>query len=125
MNAIYNNFLYLKEKLNSEGFNVYAIGDNSVDYNIHPKDILQKFKIVESNIEEIRTALSAFSTKHEERFEWLPHTTGRRERVWYWIDLITQSYEYANKYSVLFDINNEKIYDINGNEIIVLQEGER
>lgn len=125
MNAIYNNFLYLKEKLNAEGFTVNVIGDNSVTYDIHPKEILQKFKIVESNIEEIKAALGAFFTKHEEHFEWGPYTIGRRERVWYWIDLLNQANEYASKYSALFDINNDPIYDINGEQIIVLQKGEK
>ena len=125
MNAIYNNFLYLKEKLNNEGFTTYGMRDNSVSYDTHPKDILERFKAVEANIEEIRTALGVFfAGKHEEYFEWQPITTGRRERVWYWIDLITQAHKYANKYTVLFDINNERIYDINGNEIVVQQEGE-
>lgn len=57
MNAIYNNFQYLKEKLQNAGFSVGYLIDCSVDYNIAPVDILPQFNAVEINIQMLHTVL--------------------------------------------------------------------
>lgn len=57
MNAIYNNFLYLKEKIENQGLSVGEIADNTVSYDISPAVILEKFNFVEQNIQTIHKAL--------------------------------------------------------------------
>lgn len=126
MNVIYNNFLYLKEKLTTEGFRVGTIRDNSVTYDIHPVEIINKFQAVESNIETISDAFGDLFDENYEPYVWQAMTSDRRLKVWRWFDFLDKAYEYANKYGKLYDINNEPIYDINGEYIFVLQgEGKR
>ena len=127
MNAIYNNFQYLKEKLETEGFADGEIVDNTVDYSISPADILDKFKAVESNIQTIHaTLLDIFEIdeKYYKFFEWTATTGNRKAEVWRWIDWLYEAKKLASKYELLFDVNGEQVFDVNGERILVLQESE-
>ena len=127
MNAIYNNFQYLKEKLETAGFAVGELVDNSVDYSISPADILDKFKAVESNIQTIHaTLLDIFEIdeKYYKIFEWTATTGNRKAEVWRWIDWLYEAKKLASKYELLFDVNGEQVFDVNGERILVLQESE-
>ncbi len=125
MNAIYNNFVYLKETLESAGFTVGELSNNEVDYKIGPMDILQKFQAVENNIQLIHSVLfDIYGTneKHYKEFTWQPTTGNRKAEVWRWIDWLYEAKSLASKYAVLFDINGEEITDVNDERILVLQE---
>lgn len=127
MNAIYNNFQYLKEKLETSGFVVGELIDNSVDYSISPADILEKFNAVESNIQTIHTTLiDVFGAdeKFYKEFTWSPTTSNRKAEVWRWIDWLYEAKKRACMYEILFDVNGEQVFDVNDERILVLQESE-
>lgn len=127
MNAIYNNFQYLKGKLETAGFEVGELLDSSVTYNIHPVNILQKFNAVESNIQTIQTALlDVFESdeKYYKVFGWTATTPNRKAEVWRWIDWLYEAKKRACIYEVLYDVNGEQVFDINDERILVLQESE-
>ena len=127
MNAIYNNFQYLKEKLETAGFVVGELVDCSVTYNIHPINILQKFNAVESNIQTIHTALLDIFESDEnfyKVFEWTATTGNRNAEVWRWIDWLYEAKKHACTYELLYDVNNEQVFDVNEERILVLQESE-
>lgn len=127
MNAIYNNFQYLKEKIENAGFSVGELADNSVTHSIAPIDILDKFKNVEQNIQTIHTALfDIFGTdeKFYKEFTWTATTGNRKTEVWRWIDWLNEAKKLACMYELLFDINGDQVFDVNGERILVLQESE-
>lgn len=127
MNAIYNNFQYLKEKLENAGFTVGELADNSVSYSIAPIDILDKFKNVERNIQTIHTVLVDIfgdDEKFYKEFTWTPTTPNRKVEVWRWIDWLYEAKKRASKYELLFDVNGEQVFDVNNERILVLQESE-
>lgn len=127
MNAIYNNFQYLKEKLETSRFVVSELIDNSVDYSISPANILQKFNAVESNIQTIHTALlDIFESdeKYYKVFGWTATTGNRKAEVWRWIDWLYEAKKRACMYEILFDANDEQVFDVNDERILVLQESE-
>lgn len=128
MNAIYKDFQYLKKKLENVGFSVGELIDNSVDYNISPSDILQKFNAVESNIQTIHLALlNIYDTdeKNYKQFIWHATTGNRRNEIYRWIDWLYEAKQLASKYELLFDINGEEVFDVNDEKILVLQESEK
>ena len=130
MNDIYNNFQYLKQRLEDEGFTVGELVDSSVTYSISPANILNKFNNVEQNIRTINSTLiniygelgDTFYQKFYKEFTWQPTTQDRKTEVWRWVDWLNEAKILANKYELLRDINNEQIFDVNNERILILQE---
>ena len=123
MNAIYNNFQYLKEKLENAGVSVGELIDNSVNYNISPSDILQKFNAVESNIQTIHRVLKSLLESDEsyyKKFTWKPITIDKKSEIWRWIDWLYNAKNIYIYYDILCDINNDILTDNSGENIMVL-----
>lgn len=123
MNDIYNNFLYLKETLESAGFTVGEIVDNSVSVSIDPINIMSKFNAVETNIQTIhKTVIQIIgkSEKYYKPFTWTAWPLNLKLEVWRWIDWLYNVKNIIISQEALFDINGEQINDINGKPIFVL-----
>lgn len=119
MNAIYNNFLYLKEKFENHNFSVGEIADNSVSFIISPDKILEKFNLVEKNIQTVhQTALRYnYDGKYYKKFVWKPYTRDRKSEVLRWINWFDEMNKLQIISETLTDINGKPITDINGEEI--------
>lgn len=70
MNAIYNNFVYLSEKMAADGIQVPDLENNTVSYEISPADILAKFNAVEHNIDILHTLVEYSDEYYETAFVW-------------------------------------------------------
>ena len=124
---IYNNFLYLKEKLENSGFSVGEILDSSFDETISIENGLRKFNNVEDNIMAIHSVLFDIFKTNEKYYKtkvWKPTTPNREAEVWRWIDWLYEAKRLVAKYEVLTDVNGEQVFDVNGERILVLQESE-
>lgn len=119
MNAIYNNFLYLKEKIENQGLSVGEIEDNTVSYDISPAVILEKFNLVEQNIQTIHKALrnGYDDSLNYKEFVWQPYTVDRKSEVVRWFEWFEDMKKIEIISETLTDINGEPITDINGEEI--------
>lgn len=119
MNAIYNNFLYLKEKIESQGLSVGEIEDNTVSYDISPAVILEKFNLVEQNIQTIHKALrnGYDDSLNYKEFVWQPYNVDRKNEVVRWLEWFEDMKKIEIISETLTDINGEPITDINGEEI--------
>jgi hypothetical protein len=127
MNAIDNNFQFLKHKLITSGFPVDELVDNSVNYSIAPINIIDKFQNVEQNIQTIHdTLLFIFGAdeKFYKKFTWKTTTPNRKAEIWRWIDWINEAKKLVYMYEVLCDVDEEQVYDSNNEIILVLQERE-
>lgn len=123
MNAIYNNFQYIKNKLEAEGLKVGELVDSSVDYSTSPIDILPKFNAVETNIQILHKVffnLLGRDEKFYQSFEWTPTTANRKNEVWRWIDWLYNAKNMSLYYEELYDVNNELITDLNNEPILVI-----
>lgn len=128
MNAIYNNFQYIKEKLETAGFAVGTLLDNSVTYTIAPIDILDKFNNVERNIQTIHSVISGLlghDEKFYKKFTWTPTTPNRKAEVWRWIDWLYNVKNINVFYGALCDIDNKIITDKNNQRIMILSAKEK
>ena len=124
MNAIYNNFQFLKEKLQIAGAPVGELVDSSVTYDIADNKVLEKFNAVEQNIQTLHDSLFYLLDKDEKyykNFLWEINTQDRRSEVWRWIDWMNEAKE-ISRYELLRDVNGEMVVDVNDEKILVLQE---
>ncbi len=93
MNSINNNFIYLKEYLETFGFFIDELADVSVNYNISPADIQGKFNSVEQNIKTIENMLNnrlRINTNNFKNFVWPKTPTNIKLEVWRWIDWLNE-----------------------------------
>lgn len=127
MTDIYNNFNYLCELLENNGYpvGVIEILDNSADYATSPADILGKMNAVESNIQAIHKIIDWYDEYFKE-FEWEAYTENKKKEVERWINWLNDVYLTLSgeqpKLLPLADIDGDLIKDVNGNQIYVYLE---
>lgn len=125
MNAIYNNFLFVSEKLSEMGYALSVTNDNSVTYNISPADILDKMNAVESNIQAIDAATDWINPYYKS-FEWTHRTDNKKAEVDRWIMYLNYTYgvltDPIKALQYLVDQDGNYITDKNGNYILVYKE---
>ena len=125
MNAVYNDFLYISEKLSEKGYSVSEITDSSVTYNISPKDIIEKMNAVEANIQAVNDATDWINPYYS-LFEWLHKTNNKKTQVDRWIMYLNFAYDVLSGKlkgtQYLIDINGNYITDKRGNYILVYKE---
>lgn len=128
MNAINDNFLYLRQQILDMGYHINNVGDSSVTYSIAPINIIKKFDIVEQNIQLIHESIIEIfgeTEKYYKEFIWSYTTPNRKAEVWRWIDWMNEVKELVGVYEPLYDSNNEQVFDVNNERILVLREREQ
>lgn len=127
MNAIYNDFLYISEKLKNRSITPPAVINNSVNYNTNPADILNKFNAVEKNITAFHKLADYPDKYYHYAYIWSSdvHFEDLQRGVKRWIDWLNDAKrhydgEYATAY--LTDKNGKKIIDKNNKQILVYKE---
>ncbi len=128
MNGIYNNFLYIAETLTTAGRSAPEISDNRVTYSIGPADILNKFNLVEQNIDKLHELADYPDIYYGSSFRWSTNIYMRKylyNGVMRWINLLNDAKRHLDgdlDTAYLVDINGNQITDINGNKILVYKE---
>lgn len=128
MNGIYNNFLYLSEKLSAAGNAVPDLSDCSVTYSLSQADILGKFNSVENNIDNFHDLANYPDIYYVSSFKWSAETDMReylQSGVKRWINWLNDARKHCNgeyETACLTDINGKYITDKNGNQISVFRE---
>ena len=126
MNAIYNNFIFINEKLAEKGYIISDVNDNSVTYSISPDLILDKMNAVESNIQAIEDSVDWINPYYK-LFEWAHNTNEKKTEVDRWIMYLNFVYNVLSgnikSSQFLIDINDNYIVDKYGNYILVYAEG--
>ena len=122
MTDIYNNFLYLKEKLEQLGYTVENLDDCSATKNINPSLIKGKFQSVEKNMQIIHNTAREWDFVYPGYYVWEKYNIDLKEKVWRWFDYLNEFYEELYVYSsteALYDKYNIPILDINNEQIKV------
>ncbi len=128
MNNIYNNFLYLSEKLATAGNTPPSLSDCRVSYSTSPEDVIGKFNSVEENIDKFHETANYNDIYYINRFRWETDTDMElylRNGVKRWLDWLNSAKKHIDgEYETAFltDINGKQITDKNKNKILVFKE---
>lgn len=124
MNNIYNNFYWLKEKIESEnGGVVVSVLDSSVSFDIFLDKIMDKMNAVESNMKSINDNANFINPYYSDGFVWEIKTREKKKQVDRWIDCLNYWHDVfsgtVQGFQYLVDANGSEIVDKNGNNIVV------
>lgn len=128
MNSIYNNFLYISEKMSATGRSVPELSDCSVSYSISQADILGKFNAVEENINKFHELANYSDIYYVSAFKWSIDTNmGKclQSGVKRWIKWLNDAKKHCDgEYETVYltDKNGNQIKDKNGNQILAFKE---
>lgn len=125
MNAIYNDFIYLKNQLEEKGYNVFEVTDNTVTYIIHPTFILSKMEKVETNIQNLDAVID-WVNPYYSIYKWAKHSINKKSQVDRWIMYLNFVYDVLSgnvpPSAYLVDKDNNRIVDEYNNYILVYKE---
>lgn len=128
INGIYNDFLYISEKMTEAGFELPDLEDNRVTYSISQTEILDIFNSIESNINTLHKFVNYRDTYYSAPFEWSVNTDMGKylqsgvKRWVNWLNDAKRHYDGEYETVCLTDIHGRNITDINGNQILVFKE---
>lgn len=128
MNSIYNDFIYIYERLITAGHSVPEILDIQVTYSISPANILNKFNLVEQNIDNLHEMANYPDAYYISSFRWSKNTDMKKylySGVKRWINWLTDAKKhYDGDFETMYltDKNGNQISDKNGNKILVYKE---
>lgn len=128
MNSIYENFLYISNKMSAAGHAIPTLSDCRVTYAISQADILGKFNSVEENINKFHELANYPDIYYASTFKWNTDTDmGEylQSGIKRWINWLNDAKKHCDcEFESLYltDKNGKNITDKNGNQILVFKE---
>lgn len=123
LSAVINNIAYIRSECENNGITMPTLKSISVSYATQLNQIQAVFNDIESNITTVDNNCGWINEYYDGAYTWVYYNTGAQAKIQRWIDWLYLNYRIvtgaARKPEYLIDINEEYIYDKNGEHIVV------